>query len=237
MAARKTQRSKRKAKEKMANTPQDQIHFEHPEEFVQMMLGALKGNKWCEMMEADGLLGQIRAKTELANYLETLKLEALHYLDRLGVSKGEDEAVNALLGVATRGNIAAQRHLGVMYLTRAKVESRYERLRDYYDRDKLDSFIQKSFVADLEAMFWFKQAAQQGCTESAIMVGLMYDAARGVVNVEAIKFMVGLMFDAASSVFRNHAEAVKWIQKADVKGSAFAYTWLQDYESPTYRHS
>lgn len=205
MAARKTQQSKRKAREKMENAPQDDDNFEPSEEFVQMLLGALKTNVWYEM-DVDDQPGQLRATTELAEQLEVLKRDSQHYLEKIGAPKDEDEATTRLLRAAGRGDVAAQRHLGVMYITRST------QVHDEPDsvRDKFDAYMEQSLKDDADAMFWFGQAVEQGCSDSAFMVGLMYDAARGAT--------------------RDHAEAVKWVQKAASLGSDAAKKWLASRE-------
>lgn len=205
MAARKARHAKRKSMARMANAPQDEDDFEPSEEFVQMLLAAMKRNEWYEL-DVDDMPGQFRATTELAEQLEVLKRDSQKYLEEIGAPKDEDEATTRLLRAAGRGDVAAQRHLGVMYITRST------QVHDEPDsvRDKFNAYMEQSLKDDADAMFWFGQAAEQGCSDSAFMVGLMYDAARGAT--------------------RDHAEAAQWIQKAASLGSDAAKKWLAPRE-------
>ncbi len=196
VSSQKPQHLKRKSKAENA------ADFLPSEEFAQMILDEQRNGDWREL-DIDDYLAELQASVNLAEYMEGLQAQSEFYLAKIGAPKGEDEAMTWLLRAAARGDADAQHHLGLMYATRRPQEPD-EALGL---RDKIHTRAEHVKKNDVEAMFWLTRAAEQGHSDSALAVGLMYDAGRGRR--------------------RNHAEAVKWVQKANNLGSDAACKWLE----------
>lgn len=175
------------------------------EEFTQMILDEQKNGDWREI-DIDDYLAELQAMIDLNKHMEVLQAQSQSYRANIGAPKDEDEAMTSLLRTAAGGDAIAQHHLGVMYAT-----TRPQDLDEPLGlRDKINARAEQVKKNNVEAMFWLTRAAEQGHSESALTVGLMYDAGRGRR--------------------RNHAEAVKWIQKAANRGSDAACKWLESRE-------
>lgn len=94
-----------------------------------------------------------------------------------------------------------------------------------------NAYIQKNFV---EALKWFKIAAEKSCEKAAAKLGAMYHAGLGVSKNETegfkwyklaaeggdleSKYMVGLSYIAGIGVQQNYPEARKWLKEAAKEG-------------------
>jgi TPR repeat protein len=204
VSSRKFQHLKHKSKA-AKGSPQDPEDFVPSEEFTQMIVDQQRNGDWREI-DIDDFVAELRASADLARHMEGLQAQSQFYIAKIGAPKDEDEAMTLLLRTAACGDADAQHHLGLMYATRRRqIAQEASGLRN-----KIHAYAEQAKKDDVEAMFWLTRAAEQKHSDSALTVGLMYDAGRGRR--------------------RNHAEAVKWIQKAANQGSDAACKWLESRE-------
>jgi TPR repeat protein len=94
----------------------------------------------------------------------------------------------------------------------------------------------------VEAVKWYRLAAEQGDAGAQLSLGVMYDNGEGVAkdDAEAVKWYrlaaeqgnasaqsnLGMMYDNGEGVAKNDAEAVKWYRKAAEQGHAMAQSTL-----------
>lgn len=118
------------------------------------------------------------ADQRLFEHLGALKCHSQGYVEKIGAQKNEDEAMTGLLHAAASGDTVAQHYLGLMY------EMRRVRDRDKNEGlwDAFSGIVRKLNTDDIEAMFWFTRAAEQRHAESMSIVGMMFDAGRGVAG-------------------------------------------------------
>jgi len=95
---------------------------------------------------------------------------------------------------------------------------------------------------EVEAVKWYRKAADQGYAAAQFNLGLMYEYGRGVAKdeVEAVKwyrkaadqgyaaaqFNLGFMYKYGRGVAKDEVEAVKWYRKAADQGNAAAQSNL-----------
>lgn len=95
---------------------------------------------------------------------------------------------------------------------------------------------------DVEAVRWWRLAADQGNASARSLLGLMYQSGRGVPqnHAEAVRWYrlaadqgdasaqhsLGAMYDKGRGVPQNHAEAVRWYRLAAEHGDATAQSFL-----------
>ena len=95
----------------------------------------------------------------------------------------------------------------------------------------------------VEAMKWYRKAAEQGLAEAQSNLGMMYYHGEGVPKdyVEAAKcyrkaaeqglafaqFNLGWIYENGEGVPKDMAEATKWYRKAAEQGDADAMEWLE----------
>ena len=124
-------------------------------------------------------------------------------LSSLGTAAAENESVTQLQLLAERGDAEAQNNLGLIHYT--------------------DEGVPQDFI---EAMKWFRKAAEQHHEMAQFNLGLMYAYGEGVPQdfVEAVKwfrraadqrlpdaqFNLGFMYANAIGVQQDSVEAVKW---------------------------
>ena len=123
--------------------------------------------------------------------------------------------IEALVEKAEKGDVIAQHNLGVMYASGRGVTK-----------------------DEVEAVKWYRKAADQGYAKAQYNLGLMYDNGRGVAKdeVEAVKWFrkaadqgfahaqnnLGYMYANGRGVAKDKVEAVKWFRKAADQGDAGA---------------
>ncbi|MDA0313547.1 MAG: tetratricopeptide repeat protein [Gemmatimonadetes bacterium] len=114
---------------------------------------------------------------------------------------------------ASAGDVAAQNDLGLMYYNGEGVPQDY-----------------------VEAVRWYRLAAEQGFAAAQLNLGVMYDRGRGVPQdyVEAVRwyrlavdqgfaaaqYNLGFMYDRGRGVPLDYVEALKWVTLATARASS-----------------
>ena len=133
-----------------------------------------------------------------------------------GGVKGTKAPNDDIVALAQQGDAEAQLHLGVNY--------------------ELGS--QGVPQDDLQAVAWYRKAAEQGCAEAQFALGLMYSIGRGVAqdDQQAVawyrqaaeqgdakaQFNLGLMYDDGRGVAQDYQQAAAWYHQAAEQGDAAA---------------
>ena len=146
---------------------------------------------------------------------EAMFLVGSAYVNGLGVSQSDMEAVKWYRKAAEQGHTPAQNNLGNMYHRGRGVPQ-----------------------SDTEAVKWLRKAAEQGNASAQNNLGNMYRKGRGVPqsDTEAVKWLrkaaeqgrasaqnnLGYMYRKGRGVPQSDTEAVKWYRKAAEQGHASA---------------
>ena len=144
---------------------------------------------------------------------------AFFHCVRCGANSTESGKINTLIELANTGDANAQFNLGMMYSSGRGVPRN-----------------------DVEAVKWFRKAAEQNNVQAQLTLGNMYSSGRGVPrnDAEAVKWLrkaakqnnvqaqltLGIMYSTECGVPRNDAEAVKWFRKAAEQNDAQAQCLL-----------
>jgi uncharacterized protein len=133
------------------------------------------------------------------------------------VKSGDKPALQQLIMMGTAGNAEAQFNLGVLY--------------------EQGNGVPKDYV---QAVNWYRKAAEQGDTDAQLMLGLMYVAGDAVQatnwfrkaaeqGLSKAQFNLGVMYSNGDGVPKDHVQAANWYRKAAERGQAnaqFGLGWM-----------
>lgn len=131
------------------------------------------------------------------------------------------EVISWLRKAAERGDVLAQKTLGMMYYRGTRIKKNYD-----------------------EAVVWYRKAAEQGDTEEQKRLGKLYESGTGVKQdyTEAVSWYrkaaeqgdseaqstLGMMYYFGKGIKQDYAEAVKWQKLRAEKGEIAAESFLCD---------